>query len=156
MIRRLEKSDSDRRHYFGVDIAPRIFSNSNRYSFVLFDGKRLPFGDQSFDAAYIIDVLHHLPDRPSTGECLDEIARVTRNRIIIHDYVYETSRQLNALKFTDELINREFGVECPMNFLKRKEWDRLFSKLPFQGVFDNFAGDIGGECGFWWVGARRP
>jgi SAM-dependent methyltransferase len=58
----------------GFDIAPRmakLASESNsgsRYAFIAADAERLPFISESFDAAYFVDVLHHLPSIESVFE----------------------------------------------------------------------------------------
>lgn len=52
--------------YVGVDMNPRYIERArttqNGYRFEVGDGRSLPFGDGSFDAALITGVIHHLDD----------------------------------------------------------------------------------------------
>jgi hypothetical protein len=49
---------------------------------VVFDGRRLPFDDNSFDAATSIDVLEHMAWNERTGH-LGELLRVARRRVVL-------------------------------------------------------------------------
>jgi ubiquinone/menaquinone biosynthesis C-methylase UbiE len=153
-MKTIAHSDSHYRKYIGVDVLHQNFPSLKEFPFVLYDGQHLPFKDRSIDATYLIDVLHHLPDSFHIRKCLQEITRITKNRIIIHDYVYETHLQLQLLKVTDELTNCQFSIKCPMSFLKKAEWEDLFNKIAFQGNFKRLRGDVGGDSGFWWIGIR--
>jgi len=53
---------------------------------VLGDATRLPFSDASADWTLMVEVSHHLPAE-AFDDCLDEAARVTRNRFIFVDAV---------------------------------------------------------------------
>ena len=67
----------------GVDLTPRSVEISSlhfglygmRADFVLADGERLPFGDDSFDVVYSNGVLHHTPD---TAQAVLELHRVLK------------------------------------------------------------------------------
>jgi SAM-dependent methyltransferase len=67
----------------GVDLTPRSVEISSlhfgryglRADFVLGDGERLPFADESFDVVYSNGVLHHTPD---TAGAVRELHRVLR------------------------------------------------------------------------------
>lgn len=67
----------------GVDLTPRSVEISSlhfglyglRADFVLADGERLPFADESFDVVYSNGVLHHTPD---TARAVRELHRVLR------------------------------------------------------------------------------
>jgi SAM-dependent methyltransferase len=67
----------------GVDLTPRSVELSRRHfrlydipgNFLLTDGERLPFVDESFDVVYSNGVLHHTPD---TFGAVREIHRVLR------------------------------------------------------------------------------
>jgi SAM-dependent methyltransferase len=70
-------------HCTGVDLTPRSVEISSlhfglygmRADFVLGDGERLPFADESFDIVYSNGVLHHTPD---TAGGVRELHRVLR------------------------------------------------------------------------------
>jgi SAM-dependent methyltransferase len=53
---------------------------------VLGDAARLPFRDRSVDWTVMVEVSHHLPDS-ALHACLDEAARVTRERFVFVDWV---------------------------------------------------------------------
>jgi ubiquinone/menaquinone biosynthesis C-methylase UbiE len=67
----------------GVDLTPRSIEISRRHfevygfpgTFLITDGERLPFPDQSFDVVYSNGVLHHTPD---TAGAVREIYRVLK------------------------------------------------------------------------------
>jgi ubiquinone/menaquinone biosynthesis C-methylase UbiE len=67
----------------GIDLTPRSVEISSlhfglydmRADFVLGDGERLPFADESFDVVYSNGVLHHTPD---TARAVAEVHRVLR------------------------------------------------------------------------------
>lgn len=51
---------------------------------VLGDAARLPLGDRTADWTVMVEVSHHLPN-DALGACLDEVARVTRDRFVFVD-----------------------------------------------------------------------
>ncbi|HYJ88452.1 MAG TPA: methyltransferase domain-containing protein [Pyrinomonadaceae bacterium] len=67
----------------GADLTPRSIEISRRHfevygfpgTFLITDGERLPFPDESFDVVYSNGVLHHTPD---TAGAIHEIHRVLR------------------------------------------------------------------------------
>jgi SAM-dependent methyltransferase len=67
----------------GVDLTPRSIeitrhrfaSYNENGSFLVADGERLPFADESFDVVYSNGVLHHTPD---TAGAIQELHRVLR------------------------------------------------------------------------------
>lgn len=70
---------------------------------ILYDGRRLPFADRSFDWALLVDVLHHTePDM-----LLREAARVAAN-VFVHEDVYTTARQRRLTYVMDSITNLEF------------------------------------------------
>ena len=52
-----------------------------------FDGRRIPFGDNTFDAAFAICVMHHVPP-PQWNEFSTELARVVRpgGAVLIYEH----------------------------------------------------------------------
>ena len=74
----------------GVDIAPgvveRAAENFPRGKFQLYDGKSIPFDQQSFDVAFTVCVLHHVP--PAQWPSLvAEMARVLKPGGLL--YIFE-------------------------------------------------------------------
>ncbi len=62
----------------------------------------LPFRDGSFDFVYIINVLHHLPDREAQKSAIREILRVTKK---------------NGLVFINEINTRNFIFKLYMSYI---------------------------------------
>lgn len=89
----------------GVDLTPRSVEISSlhlglygmRADFVLADGERLPFADESFDVVYSNGVLHHTPD---TDGAVHELHRVLRPGGIAKVMLYHR----NSLHYWGEMI----------------------------------------------------
>lgn len=67
-------------HYIGVDISIGYVAYANRtYAgrFAVSNGELLAFRDETFDAALVLGVLHHLPDN-ETRQVIAELHRVLR------------------------------------------------------------------------------
>lgn len=92
----------------------------------VFDGKNIPYDDNSFDAALFIDVLHHIPD---PRIILREAARVARKCIIIKDHNADRFLGNTTLRFMDWVGNARYGVVLEYNYLKRAQWKTAFSQL---------------------------
>ena len=103
-----------------VYIRPKTFIDVREY-----DGKKLPFADNAFDAVMTIDVLHHCEDPVAT---LQECARVACKWVIIKDHVAGTPWDTIRLRFMDWIGNRAHGVELPYNYLSKTDWQKAFSK----------------------------
>lgn len=113
-----------------------------------YDGSHIPFADNAFDAAMVIDVLHHT-DHPET--VLAEIARVAP-KVIIKDHFRDGIAAGLTLRFMDWVGNAAHGVRLPYNYLSQREWKGIWAKLqlgtsafttrlslyprPFSWVFD--------------------
>jgi SAM-dependent methyltransferase len=89
----------------GVDLTPRSVEISSlhfglydmRADFVLADGERLPFADESFDVVYSNGVLHHTPD---TAQAVRELHRVLRPGGLAKVMLYHR----NSLYYWTEII----------------------------------------------------
>src|SRR6266516_205509 len=91
-------------HVEGLDIFIR---NLTHISVRLFDGQKIPYGDQSVDVITFIDVLHHTVD---PQRLLLEAARVARKFIIIKDHFSENSLDYMTLKLMDWIGNARHRV----------------------------------------------
>lgn len=87
-----------------------------------YDGVTLPFADGSFDAAVIIDVLHHTDD---PGAVMAEAARVAK-QLVIKDHFRDGFAAGFTLRVMDWVGNAAHGVRLPYNYLSRREWARLW------------------------------
>lgn len=90
-----------------------------------YDGSHIPFPDNVFDAAMVIDVLHHTDD---PGAVLAEIARVAP-KVIIKDHFRDGVAAGLTLRFMDWVGNAAHGVRLPYNYLSQREWRSVWSRL---------------------------
>ena len=91
-----------------------------------FDGKTLPFAEQSFDASLIVDVLHHSDDPEAL---LGEAVRVSRSLVVIKDHVRDARLSAPRLRFMDCVGNRRHGVSLPHNYWPTDRWHDAFRNL---------------------------
>jgi len=98
--------------------------------FQIFDGKNLPFENDSFDIVLINYVLHHCED-PET--LLREAKRVAKRIIIFEDlpegFLAKLRCQIHQITF--------FGGKRTFNFKKREEWKKIFEKLGLKIIAQN-------------------
>jgi SAM-dependent methyltransferase len=100
-----------------------------------FDGRSLPFEDRAFDYAILVDVLHHTDD---SSELLGEVSRVAPS-IVIKDHYRNGLLAGARLRFMDWVGNAPHGVRLPYNYLSRREWQALWTKLGLdvRGITEN-------------------
>jgi SAM-dependent methyltransferase len=84
-----------------------------------FDGVRLPFADGAFDAALLVDVVHHA-DEPET--LLAEARRVVTQRVIVKDHTAEGPLAHATLRFMDRVGNRRYDVALPYGYWTKAGW----------------------------------
>ncbi|MHC4985339.1 MAG: methyltransferase domain-containing protein [Planctomycetota bacterium] len=121
----IAKGVADRREGlspFGVDVLARP---EVAIPMEVFDGKRLPFDDDHFDAAMIVDVLHHCDD---ANIMLAEAARVSRRMVLIKDHAAATAMGRAILRFMDWVGNRGHGVRLVDNYWSFKQWQQAFQR----------------------------
>jgi ubiquinone/menaquinone biosynthesis C-methylase UbiE len=90
----------------------------------LYDGKVIPFNDDSFDVTYAAFMLHHTTN---TRSLISECIRVTRQRLLILEDVYKNNFELfisKALDHANLLTSSDMNI--PFNFRKENEWISLF------------------------------
>jgi SAM-dependent methyltransferase len=94
---------------------------------VVFDGRRLPFGDGTFDVAILSNVLHHADDQAAL---FAETCRVTRRRVIIKDHLARHALDRWKLAALDIAGNRRFGADTQGDYLDREQWTSMFARVP--------------------------
>jgi ubiquinone/menaquinone biosynthesis C-methylase UbiE len=102
--------------------------------YLIYDGRRLPFGDDAFDTTLISLALHHCAD---PERVLDEALRVTRTRLIILESVYRNRWERFCLERLDGWLSRyRHGGEMPMPlaFKQAVEWQQLFDARTLQTI----------------------
>jgi len=115
--------------------------NQTDFKLIIYDGKSMPFLANNFDTSLLICVLHHCQE-PS--EVLKEAARVTKNKIIIIEDVFNSSFGRFSLCFKDVVINLTFCLltklvreitNMPFNFKKTSEWEKIFEELNLKVIY---------------------
>lgn len=90
-----------------------------------FDGRHLPYDDQSFDTVLFCDVLHHTD---SVSELLHHAARVARHSVLIKDHLLQGPFASLTLRFMDYVGNAPHGVALPYHYLTPHEWKEHFQQ----------------------------
>ena len=106
----------------GVDIVPRP---RTLIPVTQYDGRTLPYADDSVDYVTIVDVLHHTTDPAAV---LREARRVARQGVVIKDHLREGVLARQTLVFMDWFGNLGDGVPMPYHFLSRREWQDEFAR----------------------------
>lgn len=105
-----------------TDVADKSLTDEIRP--ILYDGLRLPWPDDHFDAVLLLTVLHHTPN---PEHVLREASRVGKRVIIIED-VYANGLQKRLTFFLDSLFNLEFRGH-PHSNKTDQEWRRCFDAM---------------------------
>jgi SAM-dependent methyltransferase len=111
------------RRVVAVDVVDRYFQSLSVETRV-YDGRTLPFADNSFDAATINNVLHHVPPE-ARATLMREIRRVVRGPIYIKDHVAMSRLDHWRLAALDAMGNIPFGGQVAANYLTMGEWEEL-------------------------------
>ncbi|MDD5193594.1 MAG: methyltransferase domain-containing protein [Candidatus Nanoarchaeia archaeon] len=108
--------------FTGVDthIQPKSFIPVIKY-----DGKKLPFRNNSFECVMIIDVLHH---DTNPEEVITEAKRVAKKYILIKDHYWISRFDFWLLKISDYIGNHPYKIKLPYNFLKYGGWKDVFNQ----------------------------
>lgn len=103
---------------------------------VVYDGKNIPFRDNTFDVVLVITVLHHVE---KYKELLLEAKRVGKKIVIVED-IYENWWDRLNIWFWDSVLNLEFFGHPHQN---RDDvgWKKVFSELGFE-VLEERSGRI--------------
>lgn len=112
----------------GYNITPVDIKNKSYYTSIVpivYNGKKLPFPDKSFDICLIIAVLHHTQNPEMV---LREAVRVTSKKIIILEDLYTNTIQKYYTFAVDSLLNKEF-IGHPHANKDDDGWHRLFQRL---------------------------
>jgi SAM-dependent methyltransferase len=107
----------------GVDVLVRP---ATHIPVIEYDGVRVPFEDGSFDAACLVDVVHHTVD---AERLLAEAARVCRDRVLIKDHLADGHLARPTLRLMDWIGNARHGVRLPYNYLGRADWHEHFAAV---------------------------
>jgi ubiquinone/menaquinone biosynthesis C-methylase UbiE len=112
---------------------------------LVFDGKKIPFADKSFDYGLLSLVLHHTLNQE---ELLREAKRVTRNKLVVIEHAVDGFLAY-LLSWLFSFVGAIIFVQSPMSMKFRSDqaWKQLFSKMGFavrnEKTFSLFNGRFG-------------
>jgi len=90
---------------------------------VLYDGRKIPFADKSFDVTLLVTVLHHVDD---LDEVVREACRVTRHKLIVIEDLYRHRLGKTWTILRDRIYNLEFWGH-PCRFKTKAQWINYFA-----------------------------
>lgn len=99
----------------GVDVLVRTATAIPVSSF---DGTTIPFDDSSFDAAMLVDVLHHAVD---PLRLLREAARIAPV-VVVKDHLADRTLAVPTLRFMDRVGNARHGVDLRYAYWRWAQW----------------------------------
>jgi ubiquinone/menaquinone biosynthesis C-methylase UbiE len=104
----------------GVDVVKTAIPKNPRLKFVLYDGKTLPFPDNSFDVSMAYHVFHHIRE---PEKAFSELVRVTKKRIILVEPILRFPFEKFGFMIADIFGNlgRENPIAMPFT-VKTREW----------------------------------
>ncbi len=105
---------------------------------MIYDGRKLPFPNKSFDNCLLITVLHH---SNTPQEVLDEAIRVTSGRIIVIEDIFSDLFSRIITFLGDCLVNWE--IHSPFLNHSLKEWISIFSS---KGLKINYVEEFNLKC----------
>ncbi len=91
----------------------------------LYDGRNLPFPDNSFDIVIALDVLHHTRD---IAGLLSEMRRVSRKYVIVKDHRKYGFFSNLGISLFDWLANVGYGIKCVFNYPTLDKWKAYFQE----------------------------
>ncbi len=109
-----------------VELVDVIDRNETPLPLQLYDGKKLPYAANAFDAVVLVFVLHHTLNHE---ELLAEAARVARQQIIIVEDTPQTALERAAQWACDTVLNLEHGFATPHTYKSIPGWHALFSTI---------------------------
>jgi ubiquinone/menaquinone biosynthesis C-methylase UbiE len=150
------------RELFGVDLSEEMLAVARQSvpeaRFESYDGEKLPFPDDTFDAALAVCVLHHVPPA-SHGQFLGEMIRVTRpggllaifehnpfnplTRRAVHDCECDEDAILLRRRQVKDLmssagvrdVTAHFYLFTPMDGVLGEALDNAMRRLPLGGQY---------------------
>lgn len=113
----------------GVDVM-KFANRSKDIKFITYDGRSLPFKNNSFDTVVAFYVFHHCNDAiASFREC----ARVARKRVIFVESVFRHRIELPFMKIMDWIYNKVKPEPVPLSyqFYSYDDWIKTFAENKF-------------------------
>lgn len=107
----------------GMEVAPR---GGEVIEVLGYDGRHLPFGDQSVDVCILADVLHH-DEQPDL--VIVEAARVARRAVIIKDHKRDGVLAKTRISLMDWAANQAYDVPCLYRYNTLQDWRDSHERL---------------------------
>lgn len=93
----------------------------------IYDGKKLPYDNRTFDVSLLIYVLHHTEDARLV---LNEAKRVTKKYIIVYEDIITRNPFDKISTFFHGLVfEKTWNLRNRASFKSEKEWAKLFEEL---------------------------
>ncbi|WP_430907159.1 class I SAM-dependent methyltransferase [Maribacter sp. 2-571] len=121
-------------HFKGIDIHQITddLKNSEKWkNYSCFDGKTIPFADNSFDVVLFSDVLHH--DFDNIERLLTEAKRVSKY-IVIKDHFEYGFLSRKILQLADIVGNYGYGISIPKKYMSKNSFLKLISACGLKEV----------------------
>ena len=96
-----------------------------------YDGRAMPFPDDSMDVVILADVLHHEND---PDHLVSESLRVTRRTLFIKDHKIDGFLAQQRVAFLDWAANTGYDVKCLFRYHTAAAWSRFLQKFPVRTV----------------------
>ena len=119
----------------GIDVLKRPHTH---VPVELFDGRRIPHDDKSFDAVMMVDVLHHTA---SPEQLLGEAARVARRCLIVKDHLSDGWLATERLRLMDYVGNARHGISLTCVYWRHGQWLEAFARLGL--MVERWEADLG-------------
>ena len=104
-----------------------------------YDGSRMPWRDDTFDAVILADVLHH---EPSSERLLRESVRVSSRLVIIKDHLREGFLARHRISLLDWGANAGYKVPCTFRYNDLRQWRSMIGALRLHTHEEKTAIDI--------------
>jgi len=129
-----------------VTLADIVPMNRTALPHVVYKGRTLPFDDKAFDVTVLYFVLHHAQDQRWV---LREALRVSRNRVLVVESVFEGTWDRRLLGFLDRLANR---LRSGGLMKAQEEYLHFRTRAAWRDFFEEEGADILSEQRRgWWI-----
>ncbi|MBP9822361.1 MAG: class I SAM-dependent methyltransferase [Candidatus Pacebacteria bacterium] len=126
----------------GVEDASYLESKYPGLKFIKADGKKIPFGDKSFDIVFSSATAEHVGSRDNQQQFINEIMRVGKKVFVTTPdrfFPIEVHTGIPLLHWLPVSIYRKILKSVGLDFFSREENLNLLSKKDFSGLFNDKA-----------------